>query len=344
MVTFIILLIGYLLVSSILVKYRNAREIEKAAAAIRQMGQSCPYPILMPVYGRPHYLRQVIQALSRVKDIDKTILIISQDGSNPEVSALIRQINFTHTVVIQHTRPFLGILAYFWDSLVAASTNIHFLLEFAFSKTSARGAIVLEDDLVPSEDFFNYFRWSFEHVMTDKKVLSVTGFNIDSRVVVEANYHPQNYPYDLVENKENDRAKFSGWSWSITRDQWQPVRKRWSFASWDIGLDALQRQLGLISYKPVLGRVRNIGMQGGINFTEAEDNPKWRSIFIAGQSYDYREAPRLHEKDDFVKLSYTEEKQRLYPNEKTRTLKNRLCLVAALGILTVAELYILFLR
>jgi hypothetical protein len=344
MVTFIIILIGYLFVSSIIVKYRNAREMEKAMAAIRQIQQPCPYPILMPVYGRPHYLNKVLNALAQVKDIDKTILIISQDGSNPEVAALIRQIHFTHTVIIQHTRPFLGILAYFWDSLVAASTNIHFLLEFTFSKTPARGAIVLEDDLVPSEDFFNYFRWAFEHILTGEKVLSVTGFNLDSRVVPETNYHPQNYPYDLVENKENDRAKFSGWSWSITGDQWRQVRKRWSFTSWDIGLDALQRKLGLISYKPVLGRVRNIGMQGGINFTEAEDNPKWRDIFIAGQSYDYPTAPRLHEKDDFVKLSYAEEKQRLYPNEKTRTLRNRLWLVAAVGILAVAEWYILFLR
>ncbi len=344
MATFTIILIGYLLVSSIIVKYRNAREIEKAATAIRRIGQPCPYPILMPVYGRPHYLRKVLQALAGVKDIDKTILIISQDGSHTEVAAMIRQINFTHTIIIQHTRPFLGILAYFWDSLVAASTNIHFLLEFAFSKTPARGAIVLEDDLVPSEDFFNYFRWSFEYVLTDPKVLSVTGFNIDSRMVAEANYHPQNYPYDLVENKENDRAKFSGWSWSITRGQWQQVRKRWSFASWDIGLDALQRQLGLISYKPVLSRVRNIGMQGGINFTEAEDNPKWRSIFIAGQSYEYREAPRFHEKDEFVKLSYAQDNHHLYPNEKTRTLRNRLWLAAALGTLAAAECYILFLR
>ncbi|PKN20540.1 MAG: hypothetical protein CVU71_01755 [Deltaproteobacteria bacterium HGW-Deltaproteobacteria-6] len=344
MITFLIILIGFMLVSSIIARHRNAGEMEKAAAAIRSIDPPCTYPIIMPVYGRPHYLKEVLQALARVKDIDKTILIISQDGSNPEVTALISEINFTRTVIIQHTRPFLGILAYFWDSLVAASANIHFLLKFTFSKTHARGAIVLEDDILPCVDFFNYYQWAFQHVLTGTNVLSVTGFNIDSRVVPDINYHPQDYPYDLVENRENNHVKFCSWSWGITRDKWQQVRKHWSFASWDLELDKLQRKLGLISYKPVLGRVRNIGMHDGINFTEADDNPKWRDIFIAIQTYNYTEAPRLHQKNDFVKLSYPEDYQRPYPNEKTRTRKNRLWLLAAVILLAVAELYVLLLR
>lgn len=344
MLTCLILLIGYLLVSSIIVRYRNTREMEKAAAVIRQMGKSYPYPILMPVYGRPHYLSEVLQALARVRNIDRTILIISQDGGNPEVTRLIREIRFTHTVIIQHTRPFLGILAYFWDSLVACSTHIHFLLDFAFQKTKAEGAIVLEDDLVPSLDFYDYFRWTFAHVLTSEKVLSVTGFNLDSRIVREKNHHPQDYPYDLLENRENGRAKFTGWSWGITRDKWQQVRRRWSFTSWDIGFDKLQRRLGLISYKPVLSRVRNIGMQGGINFKEAEDNPIWRDIFIAGQSYDYKVAPRLHEQDNYVKVSYAQECPGPCTNEKTRTRKHRLLLAAAVVLISITEFYVLFLR
>ena len=344
MVTFFIILIGYLLVSSIIAKFRNAREIEKAAAAIRKFDQPYAYPILMPVYGRPHYLKEVLDALAQVKNINKTILIISQDGHNPEVTKLITQINFTQTVIIQHTRPFLGILAYFWDSLIAASTNIHSLLEFAFSKTPAKGAIVLEDDIVPSVDFCNYFQWAFDHVLTAENVLSVTGFNIDSRVVFSKKYHPQDYPYDLLENRENSRAKFTGWSWGITKEKWLQVRKRWSFTSWDIGLDELQGELGLISYKPVLGRAKNIGMQGGINFTEAEDNPKWRDIYLASQAYDYTEKLHIRRNDDFVAVSSAEGYPRPCSNEKTRTRKNRLLLLVIIVLTVIAEVYVFFLR
>ncbi len=344
MLTFLTLLIGCLMVSSIITCRRNAREVKKAAAAISQLGQSYAYPILMPVYGRPHYLKAVLDALAEMKDIDKTILIISQDGDNPEVKEMIEQINFTQTIVICHTRPFLGIGAYFWDSLAAASTNIYFLLEFAFIRTGASGAIVLEDDIVPSADFFNYFQWTFAHVLINKNVLSVTGFNIDSRAIPAKKYHPQDYPYDLLENRENGRAKFTGWSWGITKDKWRQVRKHWSFTSWDIGLDKLQGKLGLISYKPVLGRARNIGMQGGINFTEAEDNPKWRDIYLAGEMYDYEEPPRFRTNDDSIVLASADGYPRPGNNEKTRTRKNRLRLLAIIILMTMVEYYFLFLR
>ncbi|UCG07596.1 MAG: hypothetical protein JSV83_02800 [Desulfobacterales bacterium] len=94
---------------------------------------SCPYPILMPVCSRPYYLRQVLNALSNVKNIDKTLLIISQDGSDPRVTRMIHEIKFTRTIIMRHTRPFLGIISLFWDNMYAVSTNIYFLLSFAFS-------------------------------------------------------------------------------------------------------------------------------------------------------------------------------------------------------------------
>jgi hypothetical protein len=345
MLTFLTLLIGYLAVSSLIVNRRNVRETERAAAAIRRMGHSYVYPILMPVYGRPHYLKVVLDALAEVKDIDKTILIISQDGHNPEVTTLIDSITFTRAVVIRHTRPFFGILSFFWDGQAAASANIHFLLEVAFNRTGARGAIVLEEDLVPSVDFFNYFEWVFEHVLTDKNVLSVTGFNIHSRAVPEKNYHPQEYPYDLLINWENGRAKFTSWCWGIARDKWIRVRKHWCFfTAWDIGLDALQRKWGFISYKPVLGRVRNIGMQGGVNFTEAEDNPKWRDVYLSSQPYEYAGAPpRFRGKDDLAVVTFPEG-HRPYPNERTRTRENRVRLLAIIVLIAIAEYYFLFLR
>jgi hypothetical protein len=338
MVTSITLAAIGLLTAFMITRYRNSRESERGRAALRRSGRFHPLPILMPVYGRPGYLREVLAALSRVQDIDRTLLIVSQDGHNSEVSALIAGVRFTEVIHLRHTRPFGGITTFFWDSLYAASTNIHFLLDFAFGATEAKGAIILEDDIVPSPDFVNYFEWAFAHILSDARVLSVTGFNLHSRVWPEKGYHPGDHPYDMIHNRENGREKFTGWSWGITREIWQRIRRRWSFTSWDLGLDALQRKMGLISYKPVLGRARNIGMQQGINFTESEGNPKWKGIQIAGAPIDYSKRPRLLEEEAVIPPYENIEPLRPGQNERERTWTHRLWLYAFIAVMTLIEL------
>ncbi|UCG07595.1 MAG: hypothetical protein JSV83_02795, partial [Desulfobacterales bacterium] len=111
-------------------------------------------------------------------------------------------------------------------------------------------------------DFLNYFNWAFQHILKDESVLSVTGFNINSRICPIQAFHPQNHPYDMIHNRERGWDKFTGWGWGITKAKWLQTKKYWSFMNWDIGLDKTQRKLSLKSFKPVLGRVKNIGMQG----------------------------------------------------------------------------------
>jgi hypothetical protein len=307
---------------------RNRRETRRALERVRRQGAGGRVPILMPVCGRPHYLRQVLAALARVEGIDRALLVVSRDGRNPEVSALIAAIACTEVVVLAHTRPFLGIFAYFWDSLHAASANIRFLLDFAFTRLGAPYAIVLEDDLVPSPDFLRYFSWAFRHLLADERVLSVTGFNLHSRIDPARNYDPRDRPCAMIENREAGRPKFTGWGWAITKAMWRRIRKDWSFLSWDTGLDRTQEKLGLISYKPALGRVRNIGMQGGINFTEGEENPKWAGLTVAEQVHSCEQAPQILAEDPVIPPFDDLPPARPVPNERTRTRRRRLWLLA----------------
>jgi GNT-I family len=332
----------FLLVSSVITRRRNRREVLRGLEQFRRRGRRCLLPILMPVYGRPHYLRQTLEALSRARDIGKTVLIISQDGADDQVSALIRGIDFTEVIHLRHTRPFLGVPTYFWDSLYAVSDNIHFLLDFALRGLESEGAIVLEDDLVVSPDFFNYFEWTFGHVLADARVLSVTGFNLHSRICPESRHHPEEHPFDLIENRENGRSKFTGWSWMINRRQWARIREHWSFFSWDIGLDATQRKLNLVSYKPVLGRVRNIGMQGGINFTESDGDPRWADVTIPERAIEYEAPPRILGEAPVVPPVSAFAPARSGSNERSRTRRHRRWLCLAIAALACAEFLIYF--
>jgi hypothetical protein len=337
MITFVIITAIGLWAAHALARRHNAREVERAAAALGGLGRPVRLPILMPVCGRPHYLREVLAALARVEGIDRATLIVSQDGRNPEVSALIAGVIFAPVIHLRHARPFMGILAFFWDGLHAASANIHDLLAFAFSPAQAAGAIVLEDDIVPSPDFLAYFEWAFANILSDEKVLTVTGFNLHSRPWPEKGYDPRDYPFAMIVNREGGRNKFTGWSWAITRANWGRIRQSWSFVSWDIGLDALQRRLGLISYKPALARAKNIGMQGGINFTEAEGNPKWAGIHLAEAPLAYTEAPRLLDKDVAVPPQEESGAPGPGPSERERTRPRRFLLYGAVAFMAWLE-------
>ena len=341
MATFFLITAVWFLIAGILTHRRNAAEIRRGRQLFCRPGSETPIPILMPVYGRPHYLRRVLEALAGVDGIEKTILVVSQDGRNPEVSSLIAGIGFTDVIILKHTRPFLGIFCFFLDSAHAASTNIRFLLDFAFTNLDVECAIVLEDDIVPSPDFFGYFSWACRHILADKQVLSVTGFNLHSRRSPEYRFDPRVYPYDLVENREGGQPKFTGWSWAITASMWRRIRKHWSPLSWDIGLDKTQRKLGMISYKPVLGRVKNIGMQGGINFTEVEENPKWIDMTVAETNYSFVNPPRLLPVDPVLPPFRNLPPGQSVPNERERTRIRRLALCAIAAAMTVCEFYFL---
>lgn len=342
MLTFLIIAIIWFFIAGVMTYWRNAGEIRRGAKRLhRSGGVRGLIPILMPVCGRPDYLRRVLEALSKVDGIEKTILVISQDGRNPEVSSLIAGIGFTDVIILRHQRPFGGILCYFWDSLHAASVNIRFLLEFAFTELKVGHAIVLEDDILPSPDFFRYFSWASRNVLTDERVMSVTGFNLHSRLNMKDGFDPCDYPNDLIENREDGQPKFTGWSWAITAPMWRRLGKHWSVLSWDISLDETQRKLGLISYKPVLGRVRNIGMQGGINFTEDEDNPKWRDMIVAEKAYPDGGVPRLLSTDPVIPPFCDLPSARPIPNEQKRTHLRRLILYAMIAVMAVIEWYFL---
>ena len=117
----------------------------------------------MPVYGRPEYLERVLAGLKSVASAQRSVLVISQDGSNEQITALVqRSLSAMPMPVIwlRHERPYFGVPSWFLRSDYTTAANIFFLLRFAFEHANATAAITLESDLVPSVDFYEYFRWA----------------------------------------------------------------------------------------------------------------------------------------------------------------------------------------
>jgi hypothetical protein len=70
----------------------------------------------------------------------------------------------------------------------------------------APGAIILESDVVPSHDFYEFFQWVHQHVLRDPKyrdkVFTINGFNMESAA-----------ENDLYELKAD---RFTVWGWSMS--------------------------------------------------------------------------------------------------------------------------------
>jgi hypothetical protein len=338
-ITFGLIAVLTLACTSVVAALHNRREVRRALRQVESVGEAGRrLPILIPVSGRPHYLRQVVDGLSRVHGIEGALLVFSQDRRDPEVSSIISGVDFADVVIIEHARPFLGVLASVWDSDHVIGRHIRFLLEFAFDDVGAEHAILVEDDIVPGPDLLRYFSWACRYVLSDERVLAVSGFNLHSRVDQESGFDPRRHPHDLVEARdESGRLGFTGCGWAISRRQWARIRRDWSDWNWDHHLTRTQHVRGLVSFQPVLARTKHIGMQGGINCTEVEGNPKWLGVML--DEGPYGDAPPNFLPDLPARPAYEDVKAAVPPpNERRRTRPRRLQLVALIVLLAVAEL------
>ena len=223
-------------------------------------------PILMPVYGRPEYLKRVLAGLKRVASAQRSVLVISQDGSNEQITTLVQSSLSAMpmpVIWLRHERPYFGVPSWFLRSDYTTAANIFFLLRFAFEHANATAAITLESDLVPSVDFYEYFRWAHGAVRANetlrRRTLTISAFNTESRENAD--------PFSFYEDG------FMVWGWLCPRWSWPRIRDGWTwFHNWDINVEhSVRRPAGLISLTPSVCRVKNIGMQG-INFNVHESD------------------------------------------------------------------------
>eukprot|EP01133_Synstelium_polycarpum_P003515 gene3515-4016_t len=118
-----------------------------------------------------------------------------------------------------------------------------------------KAAIVLEDDLEISPDFYDYFDKFYPMLKKDKSLFCVSAWNDNSK----RDFIPD-FDQASIEFKRTDF--FPGLGWMLTSSFWDEIRYDWPTIFWD----EYPRKKSVVKdrqcIQPVLPRVRNIGNLG----------------------------------------------------------------------------------
>ncbi|MEP7251253.1 MAG: sugar transferase [Ginsengibacter sp.] len=228
-------------------------------------------PVLLFVYKRHGAAELTINALKQNYLANQTDLYIFSDGPKHGRDA----------AKVEEVRNYLSTIAGFKSvTIKKAEKNKGLATSIVEGVTEVLkifpSCIVLEDDLLTSENFLNYMNSSLQYYSDNKKVFSISGFTFP----VEA---PGNYSYDGYFNPRG-----CSWGWATWADRWFDIdwklldngnekmiyktkslgsdfpslikkyRER-TIDSWAIPWCYYQYKHGLASLYPVSSKVKNIG-------------------------------------------------------------------------------------
>jgi hypothetical protein len=251
----------------------------------RMVDNEC-LPILIPLANRPEYFSQVVAALNNATGLENAVIVFSQDGHDPVIYDLaMRQLKQPKVKLhLWHQRPWFG-LPSLKDNEYATTDNVYSLLSFAFDVLKAPGAIILESDVVPSHDFYNFFHFTYSKILRkdiyQKQVFTINGFNMQS-------VRPDKYQQEKYFRFHADR--FMVWGWSMGEFMWPLVKKNFAtFHNWDHQMQRMREENNLVSLTPEVARTKHVGLKG-VNFQIGEDDPifkKWMAVFIPDAPVDF---------------------------------------------------------
>jgi len=247
-------------------------------------------PILIFSYNRLDELQQTVAHLKRAMLSDQSILYIYSDGPKKEsdVESLEKVREFLKTIT-----GFKKIIYKFSAiNKGLASSIIDGVSEVLENHDSA---IILEDDLLVSDNFLVYMNQALNYYEQDQKVLSVCGYTHKLKTKKS-----KNYPYDVYFTKRS-----SSWGWATWKNKWDGIdwevkdfkefsenisaRKKFNkwgsdmytmlkrqqngeINSWAIRYTYHQYKHDMYSVFPLISKIKNIGFNENATHTKGKFN------------------------------------------------------------------------
>ena len=181
-----------------------------------------PFPVVLLAHARATRLNLTLTSLRAVRGLDASRVFILQDGTDPDVAAVVHASGFRHATLPAHREPTV-------DDLKSGSTiakAYQNALTMAFDElTDDEAVVVVEDDLFFSPDLMEYFLAGYHVMKGDPTLWCVSAWN-------------DNGFHGLVSPTQPKRllrtGYFPGLGWLLTRSLYkQQLEPGWPTEHWD---------------------------------------------------------------------------------------------------------------
>jgi hypothetical protein len=187
-------------------------------------------PVLVIAFNRPDHLKRLIE---RLRVISTSKIYVAIDGPRPEKHGEIEKVEACKRLINEIDWP-CSVTTNFREHNLGCGLGVSSAITWFF--THEERGIILEDDILPSHDFFKFCEDLLKRYARDPKVFAISGCNF---VPPDGQTRPQ------------DSFRFSQiphiWGWATWKDRWDnysldiagwrsqiTLRKLWKKAGGDL--------------------------------------------------------------------------------------------------------------
>mmetsp|Transcript_6505 Transcript_6505/g.9747 ORF Transcript_6505/g.9747 Transcript_6505/m.9747 type:complete len:580 (-) Transcript_6505:202-1941(-) len=198
----------------------NARVSEKYSDSYANIQSLSDIPIVLLTCNRPEMLKTTLLSLLAVRGVRKRNILISQDGAMRDIKSIAEDQGLT---VIQNTEG-IRLRGGQIDGAERIALHYKFSLTSMFDRfPNAKAIIIIEDDLLFSPDFYEYFQSTSPILNEDNSVFAISAWNDNGFK------HRVKDPYTLRRT-----GFFPGLGWLLTRKLYKDeLEVQWPRTHWD---------------------------------------------------------------------------------------------------------------
>ena len=241
-------------------------------------------PIVLLTYNRPELLEGTIQSLLAVRGVSTREIIVMQDGALADVTNICKKYNLevVHNMQGVHLRGGIPL-----DGGQRIARHFRYALSTAFDKRpDAPAVIIVEDDLILSPDFFEYFHAVAPLLELDSTLFLISAWNDNG---FKGNVHD---PYALQRTEF-----FPGLGWLLPRVLYKTeLEEKWPKEHWDHWLRSPEINKYREIVYPQIPRSFHNGIKGTFMNEEThnryfrniaynrDENISWKNYYVSEES------------------------------------------------------------
>jgi len=160
-------------------------------------------PIVLIIYNRPIYAKKILLSINKL-NINKVYVIADGPKNNPNDVKLVKK---TRKLLNKLSNK-IKVIKIFSEDNLGLRKRIISGLNYVFKKEKV--AIILEDDCIPTTEFFLFTKALLIKHKKDKKIVSICGSNHLSSWDKKDIYYMQS-------------KYFNSWGWATWSDRWKQI-------------------------------------------------------------------------------------------------------------------------